>query len=217
MKEVTLLRLFQLADSAFPVGSFVHSYGLESYAAMGLDPERIPDLILADLRLGQLHLDLAALVLAFEKSPDLEALQRLNALLTAWKPVRGPREASLQVGKRILALLGRLYPSLPWPPLREGHQAVAWGIAGKMLGLEREPLALAFLHASVQALLMAGTRVLALGPERAQRMLCFLHPFMAKTVQEVLCNPDEALFAATPAWDLRAHQQDFLWTRLFQS
>ena len=64
---------------------------------------------------------------------------------------------------------------------------------------------------------MAATRCLPLSPERVQELLIALQPKLAEAVEWVLHDPAASMFSATPAADLRAHQQACLHTRLFQS
>lgn len=160
--DLALLRL-QLFDSAFPIGAFAHSSGLETSAQKGLTRGELREFLAGQLELGFGRLDAAACVLAFSASEaDMRAL---CATLTAWKCVPGLRQTSLKLGKRLLSLARRLYPDLVDFGLSEPHQAVVVGALGKRLGIEQKSLVLAFLHSSLTAQLTAATRLLALSPE----------------------------------------------------
>lgn len=216
MNDHALLKLLQLFDSAFPIGSFAHSSGLETYAQAGLDKHELRELLAGQLELGFGRLDAAACVLAF-RAQDVEALQELCATLTAWKPVPGIRQTSLKLGRRLLTLAKRIYPVETNFYLSEPHQAVVTGALGKRLGVDLRPLVLAYLHTGLTSQLAAATRTMALSPEGAQEILTALHPNVVRAAERVIADPDANLFSATPALDLRAHQQAFLYTRLFQS
>ena len=56
-----------------------------------------------------------------------------------------------------------------------------------------------------------------LSPEQAQEILITLQPQLSQAITRVLTDPKASFFSATPAIDLRAHQQAYLHTRLFQS
>lgn len=213
--DLALSRLLQLFDSAFAIGAFANSSGLETYAQNGLTRDELCEFLAGQLELGFGRLDAAACVLAFGAS---EAETRaLCATLTAWKCVPGLRQTSLKLGKRLLGLSRRLYPDSVDFGLTEPHQAVVVGALGKRLGIDRKCLVLAFLHSSLTAQLTAATRLLALSPEQAQEISTALQPYVLEAADRVLADPEAHLFSATPALDMRAQQQASLYTRLFQS
>lgn len=216
MQDLALLRLLQLFDSAFPVGTFAFSSGLETYAQGGLDRAGLRELLRSQLALGFGRLDAAACVLAY-RATKIGELDDLCDTLTAWKPVPGLQRTSLQLGKRLLLLSRRLYPREADFTLAAPHQAVVVGALGKRLEIAEEPLVSAFLHSSLTAALAAATRAMPLSPEQSQEILTALHPGVLEAVDRTLRDPEANLFSATPALDLRAHQQVHLYTRLFQS
>ena len=215
MNHLALLRLLQITDSGFPIGSFAHSSGLETYAQMDLDKEGLAELLAVGLELGFGRLDLAACALAFEAENDA-VLFELCHEITAWKPVPGLRDTSLKLGKRLLTLIGRVYPEV-MVVLEKPHHSVAFGVLGRRLGIDLEPLLLAFAQSTLSSSLAAATRCMSLSPEQVQEILTGLQPHVLETVERVLKDPRANLFSATPALDVRAHQQAFLYSRLFQS
>ena len=45
MDDLALTKLLQITDSQFPIGSFAHSVGLETYAQKGLDAMGLASLL----------------------------------------------------------------------------------------------------------------------------------------------------------------------------
>ncbi len=56
-----------------------------------------------------------------------------------------------------------------------------------------------------------------MSPEQAQEILRDLHGRLVALVEEITEDPPRNLWSCTPAWDIRAHEQALLHTRLFQS
>ncbi len=217
MNSLAFLKLLQVNDTAFPIGSFAHSSGLETYAQQGMNKGNLEEYLRNQLELGWGRLDLAALALAYE-SETLQQLEGLCDELTAWKVIPGLQQTSLKLGTRLLTLSRRLFPNVVSDlTLTQPHHTIVLGILGKHLEIELRSLLLAFAQNTVTSQLVAATRCMSLSPEQAQEILMRLQVDMARAVEIVLENPQASFFAATPAADIRAHQQAFLYTRLFQS
>jgi urease accessory protein len=217
MKDLAFLQLLQLSDSAFPIGAFAHSSGLETYAQNGLTKEKLEDYLWHQLESGWGRLDLAALVLAYQ-AEDVERTQQLCFELGSWKIIPGLRQTSLKLGQRLLTLSKRLFPE--WVNnlvLTEPHHVIVLGVLGKCLGIDLHSLLLAYAQSTVTNQLVAATRCMSLSPEQAQEILVRLQPIMVEMAETVIIDPMTSFLSATPAADIRAHQQAFLYTRLFQS
>ena len=218
MESISFLRLLQVFDSQFPVGAFVHSGGLETYAHLPLDATGLSRLMANQVALGWGRLDLAAVCLAWRSCDEPEVLEGVCEQVHAYKIIPAQRSSSLRLGRRMLTLLERLYPEwvsgmlLPKP-----HQAVVAGVFCGRMGIREGYCALAFAQSMATASLAAATRSMELSPGQAQEILTELQPSLARQVDQVLLDPEASLFSSTPALDIRCHQQAFLRTRLFQS
>ena len=218
MDDQALTKLLQITDSQFPIGSFAHSSGLETYAQKGLDNLGLTSLLDAQIKVGWGRLDLAATALAWD-TVNAATVESLCLELSAWKVIPGLRRSSLSLGRRLLELAIRLFPGIAEDLLKleAPHQAIIFGALGKRLGIEQRALVLAFGHNTLLSSLSAATRCMSLSPEKAQEILISLQPQLRQAITHVLANPRASFFSATPAIDLRAHQQAYLRTRLFQS
>jgi urease accessory protein len=218
MDDQALLKLLQINDSQFPIGSFAHSAGLETYAQEGLNDVDLSSLLEVQLELGWGRLDLAATALAWD-AENTATVESLCCELSSWKVVPGLRRSSLSLGRRLLKLAVRLFPGIGEGliNMEDPHQAIVFGVLGRRLGIGQRALVISFGHNVLLSSLSAATRCMPLSPERAQEILIMMQPRLVRAVARILTNPRASLFSATPAIDLRAHQQAYLRTRLFQS
>ena len=218
-RDLALLRLLQLFDSQFPVGAFAHSGGLETYAALGGSLPELRQVLIAQIDLGWGRSELAGAFLAWH-AVDGDgvggALERLAQLMDALKVVPSVRETSLGLGRRTRDLLSRIYPHAVvevTPP----HHAVIVGAAGRRLDVEPRDLLLAYSQSLAVGTLTAALRCMPMSPAQAQTLLVEVHARLSQAVDRAMADPEGSLFTATPALDIRSHQQAQLHTRLFQS
>src|SRR5271156_3777370 len=130
------LQLLHLADSALPVGAAAHSFGLEGLVVEnGLEVAGLFSFFQSYLEeAGRLE---AVFVYAGYDAASVEQWQRLNERLSAMKPARETREASLRLGKRLGLLavhalgVSCRYCSGP------AHAPLLFGHLGCCLGLDR--------------------------------------------------------------------------------
>lgn len=176
MDDIALLRLLQWADSALPVGAASHSFGLESLVDEGL--LTVPGLeeFLADWLEESAVVDAAFCREAHRGETEWA---RLNALLSARKPARESREASLTLGRRLLALAARLEELQDAP--REGHYACAFGRTARRFGVDEDAAVLAFLQQALTGWISACQRLMPLGQTQAMRISWELKPVIAQT------------------------------------
>jgi len=218
-QDLALLRLLQLFDSQFPVGAFAQSGGVETYAALGGALPELRQVLDAQIDLGWGRSELAAAYLAWHAaggSPAVRRLEDLAAMVDALKVVPSGREMSLGLGRRTRDLLSRIHPAAAVdvsPP----HHAVIIGAAAFRLGVEPRSMLLAYAHSLAMGTLVAALRCMPIGPAQAQMLLVEMHPRLSRAVDRAIADPEGSLFTATPALDIRSHQQAHLHTRLFQS
>jgi urease accessory protein len=206
--EGALLRLLHLADSAIPIGSAAHSFGLETLAEeAALTPETLETFLRAYLQeSGVLE---AVYVRKSWRNGDLDALSQE---LSARKIARESREASLKLGRRLAELVNA---ALQTTLLRTNlHYSIAFGAAGAALGIPMDAVVVAYLNQSITGMVSACQRLMPLGQSAATRILWNLKP----AIQDAwsLSSSQEA-WCFSPFLELASMRHGRLETRLFIS
>jgi urease accessory protein len=203
--EAALLRLLHLADSAIPIGSTPHSFGLETLTDEGaLAPENVETFLSEYLReTGALE---STFVRRSSKSGDLRAL---SEELSARKLARESRDASLKLGRRFAELVNELAQA----PLLQAnlHYCIAFGAAGALLGIPEDAVVPAYLNQSIAGLVSACQRLMPLGQVAASRILWNLKPAIARA------SLSEEASCFSPYLELASMRHGSLETRLFIS
>jgi urease accessory protein len=219
--------LLQISDAAFPTGSYAHSYGLEEITRQGtvrdeesllrfLQERTLPSLTYADLPLVR---EARSAAIAGNRD-DLIEIDRLAAAL---KIPRELREASLQTGRRRLAILIRLRPTPQLEVLSQialedpsaGHHAVVWGVSCVSLPVSAS-LAGYYYH-SVSCLCTAAPKLIRIGQEGIQRVLTSCLNQAERCVAKALEIPRRQIGWFDPLLDIASMRHEIAGERLFIS
>ncbi|MBZ5503651.1 MAG: hypothetical protein LAN59_15690 [Acidobacteriia bacterium] len=231
-QDLADLRLLHLADSALPIGSLAHSFGLESLEAAGI----LQVSGLADFFRG--YLEEAGLVeavfcrAAFRLAStgpaqfSLDQWRGLNEQLAARKPARESRAASASMGHNFLLtvlalgefpIVSEALAAAKRPPAVAIHHGAAFGLVSGALGFDEDRAVLAWLHQTIANMVSACQRLLPLGQTEAARILWNLKGTMIETAaRSATCLLDDAC-GFMPLLEWGAMEHPALATRLFVS
>ena len=170
-----ILSLFQLCDSNFPIGSFSHSYGLETY----IQEEKVHDQatflqwLHAYVHEQLIYSDGLASRLVYEalEKEELQKVWKLDRMLKVQNLPRETREGTQRIGERMLNLVESLYDIPILSKYRErinkkqsfGHSAIVFTIVGHHLGVPQSTTTLYYLYSTVSSLVQNAVRAIPLG------------------------------------------------------
>lgn len=231
-EQLADLRLLHLADTALPIGSLAHSFGLESLVAAGiLDVNGLFDFLrgyIEEAGVMEAVFCRAAFRLAVDSSRGF-AVERwldLSVRSGALKPARESRAGSASLGRNFLAtvlalgekpVLREALEAAKKPPVTAIHHSLAFGLAGGALGFDEDRTALAYLHQSAANLVSACQRLLPLGQTDAARILWHLKSVMIETAARSAAADPGSVSCFMPLLDWGAMEHPALSTRLFVS
>jgi urease accessory protein len=212
--------LLQLADSAFPTGSFAHSAGLEAAAQAGEVEGR--DGVARFARDAIWQAGWGALPLVRAAFQELSALPRLDARAETFLVNHVANRASRTQGRAFLSTAARVFPE----PVRavqaqttglKLHFAPLWGSFWRALGLRLEDAQRVLLWSTARNMFSAAVRLGLVGTHEAQALLAQLGPLLDEVSAACGELGVEDLAQAAPLADLLQGTHDRLYSRLFQS
>jgi urease accessory protein len=230
---LAFLRLLQLADSALPIGTAAHSFGLETLVANGWLKVETLETFLSDYLTEAGALECFFCLLGHqlaEPALQTDELQAewlaLHARLSAFKMARESRQASAVLGRRLLQLAAglELHPLLPdliqaaKVAGRETHHSVAFGLICGLLHTNARECGLAYLQQTLTGLVSACQRLLPLGQSQASQILWHLHATILQTVERsTVAAHENDISCFTALVDIGSMSHPALTTRLFIS
>ena len=224
-EDQAFLAALQLADSALPIGRFVHSHGLEAWLRDHPDATAETLAELVEAFVGESVATLDAVVLAHAHGAgSIAALAELDEILTARKLSPSSRDASRACGRQLARLAGSLagedplvagFGALVARGETDGNLAVVEGSLARALGLTARQAVLVELRGTAAGLLSAALRLGALSPVRAQLMLAGLAPALQRAGEIATSLGLDQLSSTAPELEVAALAHARLEARMF--
>jgi urease accessory protein len=213
--------IWQLADSAFPSGSFAHSFGLEAAWQSGeVTSEASLQQFVRDTlwQAGYTALPLAA---AAFRAP--ERLEELDAHADAFLSNAVANRASRLQGRALLMASVRVWPLEALTALDArarglcGHSAPITGAVMQALDVPQGVTGRLILFTAARGVLAAAVRLGIVGPYRAQRMQFDCSRDLDAVLERCTNLGLEDRAQTAPVLDVLQSTHDRLYSRLFQS
>lgn len=221
--------LHQFFNTSFPIGSFQHSYGLETYIALGkvYDECTLTDYIRGILKLSYAKFDGMAFAKAFElgRAGKMEELIQLDEMCTCMRTTDESRRASLKTGKSMLRLAEKLiddsfirqYQEMTLSDKMLGnYPVVAGSVSGKLDVLLEDALA-AYLFCEINNLVQVAVKIVPMGQAQGQKTITLLYDDIALCTEQIVENKEGELSSFMPLHSLMCMKHEELYSRLYMS
>lgn len=229
LTDFSLLQLFQIHDSGFPIGSYTHSYGMETYIQNDLiqTKEALIDYCTSYLFQNLVRGDVILIQEAYmaTKEKDLDRLLELEELCGAMKLAKESRDASVSVGRQFIRTISPLQedPFLAEWKARiddqsiKGHYAILYGIYSAVTGTSKRHAVLTFMYATLSGLIQNAVRSVPFGQNTGvQAMHKLIGPITEAT--ELVSTLGLADISNNALGvELASMQHEYLFSRLFIS
>lgn len=228
-KNLNVLRVMQLCDSNFPVGSFNHSYGMETY----LRDDRIKNTesfrywIKAFFRNQFIYSDGLAIKFLYEylDKKETKKILELDRNITVQCMAYETRNGNKLVAKRMLQLFLDLYEVKNLEKYEKhiktgkafGHPAIVFGMLMYELNIGCEEAIHYYMYSTASTLIQNAVRTIPLGQKDGQILLKEASESFIE-LGEIIKTLDKDMFGANvPGIELAQIQHETLIFRLFMS
>jgi Urease accessory protein UreF len=228
-KGTRLLAYVQLLDSALPIGSFSHSFGLETYVQEGRITNR-PQL--AAFIESQLHSNLTRVEgLAIKgcylalREGNLDKVARLDSIVQAQRLARESREGLQKMGRRLFKLATTLHPWMDFDKLKDalerhhssGTLPIIHAYINYHLEIDLNDAVTGYLYSSVNMMVGSALRLMSLGQTEGQAILTSMFPVIEREWNAVSHMDPEQMHSFSFAQEIAAMNHETLYSRLFMS
>lgn len=229
-KEIlNVLRVIQICDSNFPIGSFNHSYGMESYLRLKkvYDTKTFKEWLDVYLKEQFIYTDALAIKMLYEYLEDnnLEGVYELDRLITVQCVAKESRNGGKLVASRMIKLFMDLYNIDLLKEYDEklrkkeafGHPALVFGMLMYSLGFNLKEAIIYHMYSTVSTLISNAVRTIPLGQKDGQILLkSFSEQF--NSLYDIVINLDYDYFGAnSPGLELSQIKHEIMEFRLFMS
>jgi len=225
--EDSLWHILQTTDSAFPVGGFAHSYGLEGMVQADLikTSADVDDFLTRTWIPLLAHIDYPLVRLSRRAMEANDNLYRLDQLAWACRPTSESRHAQQQMGRQRLKLMAeiRRHPRL----IELSHAAdknewmanwpVVWGVESACLNTSIDQTLTAYGYQSISGILTASIKLIRIGPTEVQHLMSRHGARLNEAVATSAQISEDEIGWFSPLLDICGANHEVAYSRLFIS
>lgn len=216
--------LLQINDSAFPIGSYTQSFGLETYVQKGLvtNKDEAHNYLQSLLYTQMLYTDLLAIKLIYE-SESLESILNIESLMNASIPARETREGMQKIGLIFIKTLESM--KLDLPPFFKAyikdskyptHQS-AYAVFCKTMNIDFKKSMQHYAYAQISNALTNCVKLIPLSQYDGQAILAKLHIDFNAIYEKILELSEDDFCNAFVHNDMQGMLHERLHSRLYMS
>jgi urease accessory protein len=200
MSADPILWLFQANDTAYPSGSYAHSFGLEELVESGvvLTAAALENFLVQQILPALLTFEIPSFARAHAAAVagDVPQLAALDAELDAWRIPAELRDASRRIGSQRLDLLARLDPSAIVTEYRalspRSHHLVVTALELSSVPLSHAARAFAFQI--IAGLGAASMKLIRIGQTACQQIIRRVLVLLGEKIDHSLAQPIDGWF-----------------------
>lgn len=227
---VTRMKVFQVCDSTFPIGTFNHSFGMESYIASGriTNASEFEEWLDSYMRTQFKYGDglLCLLCLKALDEGDSEKLWDYDQIMAASTLAYETRNGNKLIAKQMLGLIEKIAGETPL--LQEyknrmsdgscvGNPAIVFSIFAHDKGIDSEECFLMYGYSIASTMVQNAVRSVPLGQGDGQLVLCDVIDVLASQYPDVRDLDEHYLGANVPGLELAQITHETQIARLFMS
>ncbi len=206
--------VLQIADSAFPIGGFAHSGGLE--AAWQQNEVRTREELIAFVEASLRQLQHGSLPFVNQAYIHPSDLPEIDECCEAFLINHVANRASRLQGRAFLGTVSRTFGK-PSPETPYSHFAPVFGNLTSLLGFGKAEALQLFTFCHLRSLLAAAVKLNIIGPMEAQSVQYCLVPLAERAAASGCHLGLDELAQTAPLLELWQLAQDRLYSRLFQT
>lgn len=212
------LKILHLADSAFPIGGYAYSYGMEFSVKSGLISSFSElDSYLKEFIRQATNFDLAFVKASFES--DIHGIADISAWYNAMLLNPALKTGGITLGKNWLKVLKELYEDdVPaWNPSLDSDFPIVYGYSCKKINLDLQSACLLFVFMAIRDQMSAVVRLGTLGPSKAHKMQHDLLSMLCEKIKLEDIPPVNEAYKTAYMVEMAQLSHKNLYTKLFQN